>query len=71
MDGASGKREREGLRLPIAATGKSSAARILDDWYVVCTADELAARGRKPLATRLYDLPIVVFRGADGSLGAL
>jgi phenylpropionate dioxygenase-like ring-hydroxylating dioxygenase large terminal subunit len=67
MDGS----HKQGQRLPIAATGNSSAARILDDWYVVCTSEELDARGRKPLATQLYGVPIAVFRGATGEVGAL
>lgn len=58
-------------RLPIAATGNSSAARVLDDWYIACTSRELDARGDKPLATSLYGMPIVVFRTADGEPGAL
>lgn len=41
----------------------SSSARVLDDWYVACLSSEL---GDKPLTTRLYDMPIVVFRTTDG-----
>jgi len=64
---------RQRLAMPIlsAGTGNSSAARILDDWYVACTSEELDARGSKPLATRLYGVPIVVFRPAKGAVGAL
>jgi phenylpropionate dioxygenase-like ring-hydroxylating dioxygenase large terminal subunit len=58
-------------RLPIAATGNSSAARVLDDWYVACTAEQLRVLGSKPLATTLYGLPITVFRTATGQVGAL
>ncbi|WP_146158684.1 Rieske 2Fe-2S domain-containing protein, partial [Enhygromyxa salina] len=66
MDGPISK-----VRLPIAATGNSSAARVLDDWYVVATSGELDARGSKPLAVKLYGMPIAVFRDAKGELGAL
>nr|WP_217910075.1 aromatic ring-hydroxylating dioxygenase subunit alpha [Pseudenhygromyxa sp. WMMC2535] len=57
--------------MPIAGTGKSSAARVLDDWYVACTVKELAAAGSRPYATSLYGVPIVLFRDAEGSVGAL
>ncbi len=67
MDGT----EKQRARLPlIAATGNSSAARVLDDWYIVCTSSDLIAGG-KPLATSLYGIPIVVFRTATGQIGAL
>ena len=69
MDGSASKPERH--RLPLAGSGNSSAARILDDWYVVCTSRELDKHRSRPLATRLYGLPIVVFRGAEGQVGAL
>lgn len=36
-------------------------------WYVACMSSELR---NKPLARRIWDLPIVVFRGADGRVGA-
>lgn len=64
MEGTSRKPDK----LPILGSGKSSAARVLDDWYVVCTSAQL--RGRKPLATTLYGVPIVVFRTDEG-VGAL
>ena len=44
---------------------------MLDDWYVVCTSDQLDALGSRPLATSLYGLPITVFRTAEGEVGAL
>jgi len=47
-------------------TGKSSAARVLDDWYVACTSAQLDARRDKPLPTQLYGVPIVVFRTSEG-----
>jgi phenylpropionate dioxygenase-like ring-hydroxylating dioxygenase large terminal subunit len=46
-----------------AAAKKSSVARILDDWYVVCASRELKS---KPLATTLFGTPIVVFRTPRG-----
>ncbi|EDM80989.1 iron-sulfur cluster-binding protein, Rieske family [Plesiocystis pacifica SIR-1] len=57
--------------LPLAPTGNSSAARVLDDWYVVCTLRELQALGERPLATQLHGTPIVVFRNRAGEVGAL
>ena len=69
MDGPTTEDKPGRQRLPIAATGNSSAARILDDWYVVCTSEQLGKS--KPLATMLYGLPIVVFRTAAGEVGAL
>ncbi|PRQ04220.1 Methylxanthine N1-demethylase NdmA [Enhygromyxa salina] len=73
MDGPSSTgSEGEGRpRLPIVGSGNSSAARVLDDWFVVCSSDELDALGAKPLSTTLYGVPIVVFRGATGEVGAL
>jgi len=66
MDGPS---TRGPGHLPIfSATGNSSAAQVLDDWYIVCAAKQL---GDGPLATRLFDLPIVVFRTARGEVSAL
>jgi phenylpropionate dioxygenase-like ring-hydroxylating dioxygenase large terminal subunit len=60
----------EGSASIITPSGNSSAARILDDWYVACTSAELDAAGSKPLRTRLYGVPIVVFRTSEG-VGAL
>jgi phenylpropionate dioxygenase-like ring-hydroxylating dioxygenase large terminal subunit len=63
--------DKQRARMPIIApTGNSSAARVLDDWYIVCNATDLKPGG-KPLATSLYGLPIAVFRTARGELGAL
>ncbi|MFV8753464.1 Rieske 2Fe-2S domain-containing protein [Nannocystaceae bacterium ST9] len=72
MEGASrsAKSGKEPQRLPIVPSGKSSAAQILDDWYVACTSAELDACGRKPLATQLYGVPLIVFRTSEG-VGAL
>ena len=67
MDGPSSR--APGRHLPIfSPTGNSSAAQVLDDWYIVCQAEELVS---EPLATRLYDIPIVVFRTESGAVGAL
>lgn len=60
----------EGSASIITPSGNSSAARILDDWYVACTSAQLDAARNKPLATRLYGVPIVVFRTSEG-VGAL
>ena len=63
--------DKQRARLPIISpTGNTSAARVLDDWYIVCDAHELKPGG-KPLATSLYGVPIVVFRTASGKIGAL
>lgn len=58
-------------RLPIVPSGNSSAARVLDDWYVACSSAELDALGSKPLATKLYGMPIALFRDDAGRVGAL
>jgi nitrite reductase/ring-hydroxylating ferredoxin subunit len=57
--------------LPIAGStrGHVSAARALDHWYVLANSDELATGA--VLSRTLYDTPIVLFRGHDGSVGAL
>lgn len=55
-------------RLPLAeGPGTTSAARVLDDWYVACTSREL---GKKPKAVMLFGMPLVVFRTAWG-VGAM
>ncbi len=51
-------------------SGKSSAARVLDDWYVACTSAQLDACGDKPFATQIYGVPFIVFRTPEG-VGAL
>jgi len=57
-------------RLPVLAIGGgvSSAAELREDWYFVCTSDEL---GATPVSTRLFDLPLVLFRDASGGASAL
>src|SRR5206468_2317244 len=37
-------------------------------WYVLCLSDELK---REPIRRKLFGTPIVLFRGADGRVGAL
>ncbi len=55
-------------RVPLPeGPGTTSAVRVLDDWYVVCTSGEL---GTKPRAVELYGMPLVVFRTSWG-VGAL
>jgi len=46
-----------------SSSRKSSVARVLDDWYVVCASKDL---GQKPLAITLFDTPLVVFRTRTG-----
>jgi phenylpropionate dioxygenase-like ring-hydroxylating dioxygenase large terminal subunit len=48
--------------------GHASVARVLRGWYVAARSVELTDR---PLATTLWDIPIVLFRGADGRPAAL
>ncbi len=51
-----------------APTGRTSAVRVLDDWYVACASRELGGRPRK---LELYGAPIVLFRDGAGSPAAL
>ncbi|HJK90684.1 MAG TPA: aromatic ring-hydroxylating dioxygenase subunit alpha [Polyangiaceae bacterium LLY-WYZ-15_(1-7)] len=53
---------------PLRTKPASSAARVLDDWYVAARSDELR---RAPLARTLLGLPIALYRGEDGVAGAL
>ncbi|MAQ15805.1 MAG: (2Fe-2S)-binding protein [Sandaracinus sp.] len=46
----------------------SSAARVLDDWYVAC---ESKALGKEPLAITFLGTPIAVFRRASGEPAAV
>ena len=52
-------------RSPIA---HSSAVRVEDAWYVVCTSAQL---GNRPKPVRLYDTPLVVFRTPGGVAAVL
>lgn len=55
-------------RLALDATGASSAARILDDWYVACFSTELR---KTPLARIVCGVPLVLFRTEGGTAAAL
>ena len=46
----------------------TSVARVSKAWYIACPASEL---GRRPLRRTILGVPIVLFRGAGGSPGAL
>jgi len=48
--------------------GRTSVARVVDDWYIVATSSEL---GKSPLRTTLYGIPLVLFRDSAGAAGAL
>lgn len=50
------------------ANGTSLEFRIQDAWYVLSTSRELR---RRPLARRLLDRPLVLFRDAEGRPGAV
>ncbi len=54
--------------VPPPTKGVSSAAKVLDDWYVAC---ESTALGAKPLAITFLGMPIAVFRRADGRPAAV
>lgn len=56
--------------LPPSTKGNTSVARVADDWYVACRSKELR-RGKKPLSRTLLGMPLALFRGADGTPGAL
>jgi len=55
-------------RLAPAGQGKLSSAHVRDDWYVACTAKAL---GKKPVATTLLGIPMVLFRDDAGHPHAL
>lgn len=48
--------------------GKTSVTRVTDDWYVVCTSRALR---NEPLAVTLFDIPLVLFRTRNQTVGAL
>ena len=48
--------------------GRASVVHLRDQWFIACTSRELK---RKPLATALFGIPIVLFRDAAGRPGAL
>lgn len=53
---------------PPPGTGQSSAARVLDDWYIACRGNDLRER---PLARTVFGLPLVFFRTQGGAPAAL
>jgi len=62
--------ETSRVRLPAALVplknltrGQVSVARVLQAWYIVARSEELAD---KPLAVMVWDIPMVLFRGASG-----
>lgn len=52
---------------PAARSLATITPKVTGAWYVACLSTELR---RKPLARVIWDLPIAVFRGEDGSVGA-
>lgn len=48
--------------------GHVSVAKVLQGWYVVARAEELTDR---PMAVTVWDIPMVLFRGASGRPAAL
>ncbi len=56
------------LRAP-AAKPHVSVARMTDYWYVACQSKSL--KTRRPLQVTILGVPLAVFRGHDGSVGAL
>ncbi|MFW6050033.1 MAG: Rieske 2Fe-2S domain-containing protein, partial [Myxococcota bacterium] len=54
--------------MPKEAKGRTSVARVADDWYVACRSDELR---RGPRAASLLGLPLVLFRDGRGMPAAL
>ncbi|MFB3113716.1 MAG: Rieske 2Fe-2S domain-containing protein, partial [Nitrosopumilaceae archaeon] len=51
-----------------STNGSGLNFRIWDAWYVLCASHELRAR---PVARRLMNLPLVLFRDSGGTPGAL
>ena len=56
------------LTTPALTKGHYSVARVLDAWYVACRSDDL---GDEPISRTLFELPVVLFRGAGGRAAAL
>ena len=55
--------------LPPQGKGNTSAARVTDDWYILCRSEELKAG--KPLDRTLMGMPLAVYRDASGQPGVL
>ena len=52
----------------IQPSGRFTTVRLPNHWYVACLASEL---GSTPIGRRVLDVPLVLFRAADGSARAL
>ncbi|MFN8052851.1 MAG: aromatic ring-hydroxylating dioxygenase subunit alpha [Acidimicrobiales bacterium] len=52
----------------IEPSGRFTRVRLTSHWYVACLASELR---RSPIARTVLDVPLVLFRGPDGSPAAL
>ena len=52
----------------IQPSGRFTTVRLPNHWYVACLASEL---GSTPIGRRVLDVPLVLFREADGSARAL
>lgn len=52
----------------LKTTGRFSIAHVRNAWYVACASDALRT---KPLAAKVLDTPVVLFRGEDGQPRAL
>jgi phenylpropionate dioxygenase-like ring-hydroxylating dioxygenase large terminal subunit len=50
------------------ADGHFSTAKVMNQWYIAARADEL---GRAPLGVTILDVPLVLFRDAEGRATAL
>ena len=49
-------------------SGRYRLARLRDHWYVAVRSSKL---GKRPVATTIFDLPLVLFRNASGTAAAL
>jgi phenylpropionate dioxygenase-like ring-hydroxylating dioxygenase large terminal subunit len=61
-------KEPEERLVPLRTKGRTSVARVTDDWYVACLSSDL---GEKPRRATILGEPLVVFRTAGGKAGAL
>jgi phenylpropionate dioxygenase-like ring-hydroxylating dioxygenase large terminal subunit len=66
--GISGDVKPEERLVPLRTKGNTSVARVTDDWYVACLAEEL---GEKPRRATILGEPLVLFRTEAGKAGAL
>lgn len=66
-DGRTGRMGRP-MATAKSEAGRFSTARVMDHWYIACRA---AVLGRAPLTTTILDLPLVLFRDAEGRATAL